>query len=96
MKLIALYAKPDDVEAFNTAYFDTHVPLIEKVPGLQSMHVSKHVRTITSGKAPFMITEMRFADKESLVAALNSPEMAAAGENLDSFTKGRYTLMMAE
>ena len=96
MKLIALYSHPENPEEFDEAYFESHVPLIKKVPGLQDIQVVKHNRTYVGEKAPYIITEMTFADKESLIAGLNSAEMAAAGENLDSFAKGMYTLMMAE
>ena len=96
MNLIALYAHPKDADAFDKAYFGEHLPLIKKVPGLLGIEMSKHTRTLTGGKAPYMIALMKFADKEALKAALNSPEMATAGENLDSFAKDRYTLMMAE
>jgi uncharacterized protein (TIGR02118 family) len=39
-QLIALYKKPDDVEAFLAHYHDVHAPLLRKVPGLQSMQVA--------------------------------------------------------
>lgn len=96
MKLIALYGHPEDEEAFDQAYFSGHVPLIKQVPGLLDMRVFKPTRTLMGEKAPYMIAEMDFADKDALKTALNSPEMAAAGENLDSFAKGLYTLVMAE
>ena len=96
MNLVAIYANPKDTEAFDQAYFETHVPLIKKVPGLQSVQVSKLTRTIVGDKAPYMVATMKFADKDALKAGMNSPEMAAAGENLDSFAKGLYTLSFAE
>lgn len=96
MKLIALYNQPQDPEAFSAAYFETHMPLIKQVPGLQTTHISMQTRTLVGEPGPYMIVDMHFVDKQALIAALNSPEMAAAGENLDSFAKGQYTLMMAE
>ena len=96
MKLIALYSHPENPEDFDADYFDTHLPLIKKVPGLLEVVALKPTRTLVGEKAPYMIAEMTFADKASLVAGLNSPEMAAAGENLDTFAKAMYTLMMAE
>ena len=42
------------------------------------------------------MAEMYFADEAALKAAMKSPEMGAAGENLDSFGKGLYSLMFAE
>ena len=96
MKLIALYKQPEDPEAFKSAYFDTHLPLIKKVPGLLEVYASIQTRTLVGETGPYMVAEMRFADKAALVAGLNSPEMATAGKNLDSFAKDQYTLMMAE
>lgn len=96
MKLVAIYARPEDEEAFEKAYFEGHLPLIEKVPGLLKTEVNKLTRTLAGQKAPYMIATMTFADKEALKAAMNSPEMKAAGENLDSFAKDMYTLCFAE
>ena len=95
MKLVALYKEPADPAAFNEAYFNTHLPLIEKVPGLQRTAITHFSRTIM-GEGYYLMAEMTFADKESLKAAMKSPEMAAVGENLNSFAAGLVTLMFAE
>jgi len=96
MKLIALYATPRYPESFDVAYFNTHIPLIKNVPGLQSVESSKLTKVIVGEKAPYMITTMTFESKESMLAGLNSEEMKTAGENLDSFAKGIYTLSFGE
>jgi uncharacterized protein (TIGR02118 family) len=95
MKLVALYKEPPDPPAFDEAYFNTHLPLIEQVPGLQRTVVTRFTRTIM-GDGFYMMAEMTFADKESLKAAMRRPEMAAAGENLNSFAAGLVTLMFAQ
>jgi uncharacterized protein (TIGR02118 family) len=95
MKLVALYKEPGDPAAFDEAYLKTHLPLIEKVPGLQRTVVTRFTRTIM-GDGYYMMAEMSFGDKESLKAAMKSPEMAAAGENLNSFAAGLVTLMFAQ
>ena len=96
MKLLALYATPKDPDAFQKAYFETHVPLIKKVPGLLSIKVTRIDRVVVGKRAPYMIAVMEFADKEARKAGMNSPEMAMAGENLDGFAQGLYTLCFAE
>ncbi len=93
--LIALYKQPTDPEAFDQAYFGTHLPLISKVPGLLSTKISRFTRTLM-GEGYYMMAEMDFGDKDTLKAAMRSPEMAAAGENLNSFAEGLVTLMFAE
>jgi uncharacterized protein (TIGR02118 family) len=94
MKLVALYKQPTDPGAFDEAYFHTHIPLIKKLPGLQKTVVTRFTRTLM-GDGYYLMSEMHFADEAALKVAMKSPEMAAAGENLDGFAKGTYTLMFA-
>src|SRR5262245_31253020 len=94
MKLVALYKQPTDSEAFDRAYFNTHLPLIKKLPGLQKTVVTPFTRSIM-GDAYYLMAEMHFADEGALKAAMKSSEMAAAGENLDGFAKGLYSLAFA-
>ena len=95
MKLVALYKQPADPAAFDEAYFKTHVPLVEKLPGLQKAVITRFTRTLT-GDGFYLMAEMYFADEAALKAALKSPENAAAGQNLESFASGLYTLMYAD
>jgi uncharacterized protein (TIGR02118 family) len=90
-KLVAIYKQPADVAAFDEAYFKTHLPLISKVPGLQSTSITRFNRTFT-GEGVYLMAEMYFSDESALKAAMRSPEMAAAGENLNSFAEGLVTL----
>ena len=95
MKLIALYKQPADPEAFDKAYYETHLPLIQKLPGLQHAHITRFTRSL-GGDGYYLMAEMAFADEAALKAAMKSPEMGAAGQNLDSFAKGSYSLMFGE
>jgi uncharacterized protein (TIGR02118 family) len=92
MKLIALYKHPEDESAFEDKYFNSHLPLIRKVPGLEDIVVTRFTRCLM-GDDFFMMAEMQFGDSETLKAAMRSPEMAAAGENLNSFAEGLTTLL---
>ena len=92
MKLIALYKEPADPAGFDEAYFKNHIPLVEKVPGLLRTEIT-HIRATLQGERYYMMAVLHFADEESFKAGLNSPEMATAGESLDSFAKGQYTLL---
>ena len=47
------------------------------------------------GDGFYLMAEMHFADEAALKAAMKSPENAAAGENLETFAHGLYTLMFA-
>ncbi len=95
MRMIALYKIPPDPEAFDKAYFGTHLPLLAKVPGLERTVVSRFTRTVM-GEGLYLMAEMYFPDQASLKAALKTPEMGEAGKNLATFAGGLTTLMWAE
>ncbi len=95
MKLVALYKTPADPAAFDKAYFETHIPLIKKLPGIQKTAITRFTRTLM-GDGYYLMAEMHFADEGALKTAMKSPEMMAAGENLDTFAKGLVTLMFAK
>lgn len=95
MQLIAFYDPPPDPSRFDHEYFNSHLPLIREVPGLKSVQVSKLTRKVM-GREMYMITVMEFEDEASLKEAMRSPEMQAAGENLNSFAGGLSHLYFAE
>lgn len=94
-KLIALFRQPADIAAFDQAYFATHLPLIARVPGLQKTIVTRFTRSVM-GENFYIMAEMVFADKDARKAGMKSPEMAAAGENLNTFAAGLVTLLFGE
>jgi uncharacterized protein (TIGR02118 family) len=94
-KLIALYKQPPDIGAFDEAYFNTHLPLIAKVPGLQSTRIIRFQRTLM-GDGYYLMAEMAFESLDSLKSGLRSPEMASAGENLNTFAEGLVSLLIGE
>lgn len=96
-KLIALYKKPDDVDAFMTHYENVHIPLVRKIPGLQKAVVNRITGAPVGGEPEFfLIAEMQFPDKSVFDAAMASPENRAAGKDLAGFAKGLVTVLVAE
>ena len=84
--LLALYRRPDGddeaVAAFERAYAETHLPLIERLPGLRALRAAR-VRRVVAGQSDVaLVARMHFDDWDAAKAALNSDEMQAAGENL--------------
>jgi uncharacterized protein (TIGR02118 family) len=92
MKLIALYKQPPDPQAFDEAYFKTHLPLLNQVPGLTHTSIIRLTRTLM-GESYYMLAVMEFGSESAMKNGMRSPEMAAAGENLNSFAEGLVTLM---
>ncbi|MCM3289140.1 EthD family reductase [Paenibacillus sp. MER 180] len=96
VKLIAIYRKPEDVEAFNEHYFNTHSPLAAKMPGLVKMEVGTIYGTPMGDSDLHLICEMYFESKEALKAALSSAEGKASGKDLMGFAGKLVSMHMAE
>jgi len=86
IKYVALYKQPADADAFDKAYFESHKPLIDKVPGLIRQEIAKVTRTFVPGflqdSEPYLVAELYFESKEAMKAAFATPEWQAAGANL--------------
>jgi uncharacterized protein (TIGR02118 family) len=95
MDLVALFSQPLDTAVFEHAYFSTHLPLIQKVPGLRGVEVRRVERTIM-GNGVYLVAIMHFDDEQTLRTAMRSPEMQAAGDNLNQFAEGKVTLVYAD
>lgn len=77
-KLIAMYKKPANVQAFDTYYYSTHVPIAKKVPGLRRYEVSTGPVVTPAGDSPFhLIATLTFDSMGAIQQALGSPEGAA-------------------
>jgi uncharacterized protein (TIGR02118 family) len=81
-KFVALYDLPVDSADFEDAYFGTHLPLVERVPGLERAEVTRVTRSFRGEPGFTLMAEMYFPDEPTLLAALKSDEWAAAGRNL--------------
>jgi uncharacterized protein (TIGR02118 family) len=93
VKLIALYKTPSDIEEFEKHYFDVHMPLIYKMPGLLKSEVSKLTGMPGQENKYHFMAEMYFENMDSLNESLASPEGKAAGKDLMGFAKD-YVIMM--
>lgn len=97
VSLIALYKKPNDVEAFLKHYNEIHTPLVMKTPGLSKIEVSKVTKNPMGGEPDyFLMAKMYYPDMDTFKQAMKSPENAAAGKDLMSFAGDIVTMMIAE
>ena len=96
VKLVALYRKPQDVDAFERHYFNTHIPLIRKTPGLRKLEITK-IAGAPFGEAKFhLMAEMYYDTADAMNAANASPEGRAAGKDLMSFAADVVTLFFGD
>jgi uncharacterized protein (TIGR02118 family) len=96
VKLVALYKKPANVDAFEQHYAHVHIPLVEKIPGIRKTEWTRFLAS-PQGEAPYyMMYEMYFDDMEAYKVAMRSEENKIAGQDLLSFAGNGVTLMVAE
>src|ERR1044072_5054444 len=86
IKYIALYKPPADPEAFDKAYFESHKPLIDKVPGLVRQEITKVQRVFVPGMLgetqPYLAAALYFASKAAMEARVASRAWPASGANV--------------
>lgn len=96
IKLIVLYGTPTDPAAFDDYYKNTHIPIAAKIPGLRRMEVSNIGSLDGSTPQYHLQAELYFDDQNALMAALGTPEGAAAGADVANFASGGATMLVGE
>jgi uncharacterized protein (TIGR02118 family) len=96
IKLVALFRRPDDVQAFDQHYNEVHAPLMRRVPGLERMEVTRNLQAFRGEPQYYLIAEMYFRDREAFDRAMASEENRAAGKDLMSFARDYVTLLYGE
>jgi uncharacterized protein (TIGR02118 family) len=75
VKLVVLYTQPDDADAFDQHYAGTHMPLVDKIPGLQRTETGRVAAAIDGGeKTYYRFTELYFADQAALQTGFGSDQ----------------------
>jgi len=82
IKVIVIYPRPTDADAFEKAYVEEHMPLAaEKIKGMSRFSATKVMGTPDGGDAPFArIAELYFPSMEALqksVASAGTQEAVA-------------------
>lgn len=74
-KILVIYPRPTDVDAFEKVYVEEHIPLaMEKIKGMTKFAATKVVGTPDGSTPPFYrIAELYFSSMESLQESVASP-----------------------
>jgi uncharacterized protein (TIGR02118 family) len=72
-RMVVVFRPPLDNDAFDRHYFDVHVPLAKKLPGLRRYEVSRGtIATLNAAADTYLIATLYFDDLESIHAAFAS------------------------
>ena len=97
VKLVVAYGPPEDPDAFDAHYANTHAALAEAIPGLRNFEAGKVLGTPDGSAPPYrLIAQLSFDDLDALQAGMGSPEGQAAAGDLPNFATGGATLMIVE
>lgn len=86
-KLLVLYPRPDDPDAFRAYYEGTHLPMAAQLPGMLDWRYSLEVQS-SSEDTYFAVFEADFPDADALAAALSSPQGKAVQADVPNYATG--------
>ena len=93
-RLVVMYGTPKDPVAFDKYYFETHVPVAKKIPGLRRYEVSRGPVATPTGPAGFhLIATLHFDDMNAIQNAFASPQGRAAAADVATFASGGAEMM---
>lgn len=98
-KIVVIYPRPTDVDAFEKKYVEEHVPLaVEKIKGIIKFAATKVVGTPDGGTPPFYrIAELYFPSMEALQqSAASAGTQEAVAHAFKISTGGPPIVLVAE
>jgi len=95
-KLIVMYKRPENIEEFERAYQETHLPIVAQMPNLRGFEINRIVGAPGTEPEYYLVAEFLFDTREALMEAMASDAGAEAARNLNSFARGLFTMMFAE
>jgi uncharacterized protein (TIGR02118 family) len=88
-RLMVLYRTPKDAAAFDKYYFETHVPIAQKLPGLKKYEVSQGAVGSPAGDSGVhRVAILHFEDMAAIQAAFASPQGQATVADVGVFAPG--------
>jgi uncharacterized protein (TIGR02118 family) len=93
--VVVMYKTPKDAAAFDEHYFATHVPLVNKMPGLRKYEVSQGPVATPAGPSPFyLIATLYFDNIAAVQAGFASAEGKAAAADVQKFATGGADIIL--
>lgn len=97
VKITITFGPPEDPEAFERHYLDTHAPLVKELPGLRAYEYG-HALTNFDGSEPdaFWVVSLTFDDEEAMHASFGSPAGQKTTADMGNFITGSMKSVVSE
>ena len=96
-RLVVLYKTPKDAGAFDAYYFNTHVPIAKRIPGLRKYEVSNGpVATPAGPSSIHLVAILHFDDMAAIQNAFAGAEGQAAAADVQTFATGGADMYLFE
>jgi uncharacterized protein (TIGR02118 family) len=95
-RILVLHNKPSHQGAFNKYYFERHVPIANRIPGLRTNTVGKGDPIALTGTAPYLVAELGFHLIVDLQAAHASPDGEATAADVANFAHAGAAMLIPE
>ena len=94
-RLVVMYRTPKDAAAFDKYYFETHIDIAKKIPGLKKYEVSQGpVATPAGPSGLHLIATLHFDDLAAIQRAFASAEGQAAAADVQTFATGGVDMFL--
>jgi uncharacterized protein (TIGR02118 family) len=94
-RMVVIWKNPKDVAAFERHYFETHIPLARKLPGLRKYEVSQGPIVTPHGASEFhLVATLHFDDVAAIKKAFASPEGQACAADRRSLAPDPSDFLM--
>ena len=93
--VVVMYKNPKDEAAFDKHYFETHIPIAKKIPGLRKYEVSQGPVATPMGPSGFrLIATLYFDNLAAIQAGFASAEGKAAAADVQKFATGGADMIL--
>jgi uncharacterized protein (TIGR02118 family) len=90
-----MYKTPKDTAAFDRHYFEKHVALAKKIPGVRKYEVSRGAVATPAGPSGYhLVAVLQFDDMAAIQQGVGSPEGQAAVADVGTFATGGVDIYM--
>jgi uncharacterized protein (TIGR02118 family) len=94
-QLVVMYKTPTNKDTFDKYYFEKHIPIAKKIPGLRKYEVNQGPIATPAGPSAYhLVALLHFDTLAAIQAAFGSPEGQAAAADVQTFATGGVDMYM--